>query len=86
MTLTIVLLVICAGTFGFSLVKFVNLNAFDIQDIHVTGADNDISAKLEASALEAIQGRYLGLFSKSSSLLYPAQAVKDSVLKSPPLQ
>ena len=84
LTLTIVLVAICVGTCGFSLVKLINLNAFSIQIVQVSGAGDDIKPTLEAAALDAVQGNYLGILSKSSTLIYPVRAVRDSVLKSSP--
>ena len=83
------LIIICLclvifGTGGFSLVRLIDLNAFDIQSVKVDGADSNISPTVQAAALDSIQGEYLGLLSKSSTLLYSAKAIKDSVLRSSP--
>ncbi len=78
------LMVICLVTFGFSLIRIVNLNLFEIQYVTVSGADGDISPSLQAAALDAVSGDYWGIFSKASTFFYPAKAVKDSVTKASP--
>lgn len=55
------------------------LAVFNIQEINIKGADSDITNTLEAAAIQAIQGDYLGIFSKSNSLIYPREAIRQSL-------
>jgi hypothetical protein len=47
------------------------LNAFAITEIKVFGADADITGALQSAAEQAIAGDYLGIFSRSSTIIYP---------------
>lgn len=68
----------------FVLSRLSDLQALAITDIRVYGADPDITGNLEAAASSSIQGSYLGIFSKSDSLIYPKAAVKQAVGSSSP--
>ncbi len=78
------LVVICASTWLFSIVRFSQLRALSISSVSVYGADADIVGSLRASAYDAIQGDYLGLFSKSNTLFYPAESIKSAVALASP--
>ncbi len=43
--------------------------------MHIYGADADIIPSLEASALQALEGNYLGIFSRGSSFTYPVRDI-----------
>jgi hypothetical protein len=55
------------------------LAVFDIQDIKIFGADNDINDSLYSAAIKAIDGNYLGLFSKSNAYIYPKRAITQAI-------
>jgi hypothetical protein len=60
--------------------KLTHLAFFDIQEINIIGADIDIKNALQASALEAIQGDYMGLFAKSNFLAYPKNTIVKALV------
>ncbi|MGC9605610.1 MAG: hypothetical protein ABSF56_02545 [Minisyncoccia bacterium] len=55
------------------------LPALSIETVEVYGADASITPAMETAAYGAIQGSYLGLFSKSNALIYPGSAVAAAV-------
>ncbi len=78
------LVIVSASTWIFSFVRFSQLQALSISSVRVYGADADIVGSLQASAYGAIQGDYLGLFSKSNTLFYPADSIKTAVALASP--
>jgi hypothetical protein len=72
---------ISLGTIIFSISRFSSLNALAINSITVSGADSEIDGILSAAAYDALDGKYLGLFSKSNILIYPKKAIRESVEK-----
>ena len=60
----------------------IHLAVFDIHEINIQGADGDITNTLQASAIQVIQGDYLGLFSKSSFFTYSKSAIEQALKKS----
>jgi hypothetical protein len=79
-----VLVAVSVSTWLYSLITFTNLQAFAIAHVSVEGADPEIIPNLEAAALTAVQGSYLGLFSKSNSAVYPRDKVIASIEKTVP--
>ncbi len=63
----------------FATSNLTHLAVFDIQVINIEGADSDISDSLQASAIQAVQGDYFGLFSKANSFIYPKEAIQRSL-------
>lgn len=68
----------------FALSRLSMLDALTIRTIEVKGIDQSVAANLQAAALNAIQGDYLGIFSRSNALIYPHDAVADAVQASSP--
>jgi len=66
-------------TFAFS--RLTHLSFINIHNINVIGADSDISDSLSASAMDSIQGEYLGLFSKSNYLLLSKNNISNALQK-----
>lgn len=58
------------------------LGVFAVTSVRVYGADRDVSGAVQAAALEALQGSYLGLFSRSNTLVYPHDAMVTAIRKS----
>ena len=76
------LVIIVSLLFIFSRLSF--LPAFSIETVDVYGADATATAAMEAAAYGAIQGSYLGLFSKANAFIYPGEAVALAVASSSP--
>ena len=63
---------------------FFSAEAFKITSVQVFGADTDITPQLTQEVSNSIQGRYLGLFSRSSAFIYPKQQIIQQVkMRSP---
>ena len=76
--------IFCLAIYGFSLTRFINLEVFDIRAFNISGADPDIAPQLEAAAIDALQGEYLGALSRSSTLVYPSRALQSVLEKASP--
>lgn len=79
MWLVFALIVVILVSWLFVISRLTHIGAFTINDIEVSGTDTRTSAKLVSAAYQAIGGKYLGLFSKSNSFLYPKSSIKDIV-------
>ncbi len=79
------LIVVCVFSWGFSVSRFTRLSILTIYTVNVQGADEDIINPLQAAAINSIDGDYLGLFSKSNTLIYPKREIikkiKEASLK-----
>jgi hypothetical protein len=60
------------------------LGVFSIANVEVYGADPDISVGIRTAAIDALQGSYLGLFSRSDTVIYPKRAVISAVTAASP--
>ncbi len=60
------------------------LNVFAITQVQVFGADADITPALQLAAQRVLAGDYLGLFSRSSTLVYPKSAIAGAVKAASP--
>lgn len=54
---------------------------FQIREVRVSGIEGSRVDRVRATAVEALQGEYFGIFPRSSSLIYPQEAVRRSVLE-----
>ena len=82
--ITGVLFIVCATSWIFSFAEFGSLSFFSIQNVNVIGADKDIQSQVATAAMTALHGSYLGLFSKSNTVLYPKSTVVAAVASSSP--
>lgn len=64
--------------------KLFAISFLQIETIEIVGADADMATSIRASALESIQGSYMGLFSRSNTLIYPKSVIVDSTKKTSP--
>ena len=78
----IVLVLICGLLFGVS--KIVGLQAFHIDTVQIFGADEDIVPVLSKVADQALGSSYMGLFSRRSSLIYPAGSLISAMQSASP--
>ena len=69
------LFLICAASWTFALSRVSYLEYFSIESVQIYGADADIAPAVQSAAYDAIQGSFLGLFSKSNSFIYPRKAL-----------
>lgn len=76
--------VLAIASWLFVLSRLSSLSTFTIQAVNVSGADSDIAPSLQAVALQAIQGDYAGLFSKSNSFIYPRKKIRLAVESASP--
>ena len=65
-TSVVLIVCLCVG-----LSYFFSLSSFEITSVKIFGADEDITPVLQQTATELIQGSYLGIFKRSSALIYP---------------
>ncbi|MEI7463542.1 MAG: hypothetical protein WCK03_04090 [Candidatus Taylorbacteria bacterium] len=73
----IVSLLIFASLFTwiFSVVRFCSLDYFNIYEVRVVGVDLVTARSMESAVLQIIDGKYIGLLSKSSKFIYPHDAI-----------
>lgn len=60
------------------------LPALSITNIEVYGADPSLTPVMNAAASKAIDGTYLGIFSKANTLIYPRNAISKWIASSSP--
>ena len=77
--LFVLLVIVAVGSSAFAIVRFINLDWFTIDSVKVVGADSEIAPAIEAAALNAMQGTYLGIVPRSSALVYPRGSVISAV-------
>ena len=80
----IILVLAVLSTWTYDISRLTHLDAFTIQTVDIEGSDDNMTGLLTAAAFNAIQGDYLGLFSKSNALLYPKTAIEESIKKASP--
>ncbi len=73
------LFVICILSYGFSTVRLTSLPGLNIDTININGVDKGTMSKLTASVFAAIQGKYLGLYPRSSVLIYPEATIIHNI-------
>ncbi len=78
------LVVLNLVVWSFSSVSFFSLNALNIDNVQVSGVDPSLVPVLQAAVLDSIQGNYLGLFSRSNTLIYSRSHVLDAVKRTTP--
>ncbi len=81
---TIALIIVSVIAWLFSFSRLSNLQALSIDTVVISGADADISGRLEYVAERSIQGAYLGIFSKSDIFLYPKNALLTAIRAASP--
>jgi hypothetical protein len=74
-----ILIVVSIVSGLFALSRLSSLYALSIQTVEVQGADNDIAGSIQKVALNALEGKYLHLFSKSNTFIYPRDLVSSAV-------
>lgn len=84
LVLSLALSMVAMATCLFVVSQLTRLDFLTLSEAKVSGADPDISASLEAAALDALKGSYLGLFNKANFLIYPRRAVVEAVTKASP--
>ena len=78
------LFLICAASWAFALSRLSSLEYLSIEGIEIYGADQDIIPAIQSAVSNAIQGSYLGLFSKSNALIYPRKTIMAAVVGASP--
>jgi hypothetical protein len=53
-----------------------------IDTIQVIGVDASTTAMVRASALDALSGSYLGIFSRANTIFYPKKSIKENIASS----
>jgi hypothetical protein len=76
-TLALVVIVIVTLISTVSLLS--HLNALTIDDVKIFGAESDITDQLHSASERALSGSYLGIFSRSSTLMYPSSDIISAV-------
>jgi len=76
--------VIALVTWAFIFSRISYLPSFAIEKISVYGADPDITPVLSLAAGRAMDGAYLGMFSRSNALIYPRSGVETAVAAASP--
>jgi len=80
--ITVVLFLFCLALFIYALMEFTKLPFLTISNITVHGADADIMQALESSAGGSLQGKYLGIFDRANTLIYPKAALVNAIKES----
>ncbi|MFA6458987.1 MAG: hypothetical protein WCV79_01145 [Candidatus Paceibacterota bacterium] len=80
----LVLVLISAGSWTYAISSFTYLDRVNIGHVSISGADPDILPALEAAALRALEGDYLGLFSKSNFLLISKADISEAIKETSP--
>ncbi len=81
-TLALVILIIASWLSALSFLT--RLSAFAIDDVKVFGADADITPALQRAAEQTLNGSYLGLFHRYSTLIYPKSGIIAAVKAASP--
>lgn len=76
------LLAIGSWLFVFSRLSF--LPALTITQISVYGVDGDLTQVMNAAATRAMEGAYMGLFSKANAFIYPHDEISRRISSSSP--
>lgn len=81
-----IVLFLCAGfLILFALGYTVTMSEFRIIRVSVQGVENEMQAKIVASAEDVLQEKYFGIIPKAYFLLYPRRALSKSLEKQFPL-
>ena len=64
---------------------FINASWFSIQTVTVYGVDASVASSVKALAEATLKGKYLGLFSRSSTLIYPHDDIARNIGTTSPL-
>lgn len=75
---TIVLAIFSIGMWIFALSQFTRLPQLTVESVEIVGADPEIENDLRAAAFDVLRGKYLGIFSKSNSFIYPSDSIEDA--------
>ena len=67
----LILGVVVGGLFLFLVSYMSSVSALTITDIEVIGLDKEHVPQFRAAALKSLEGKYLGLFSRSNTFLFP---------------
>lgn len=73
------LVIVSAVTWLFAGSRLSYAGFMTISRVEIAGADKDIASSLEAAAERALEGDYLGLFSKANTFIYPRGIVAAAV-------
>ena len=84
MIIGIVASIVAIVSLAFALSRFSALEYFSIESVRVYGADSDIVPIVQLVAYDAIQGSFLGIFSKSNAFIYPKAALTAAVINASP--
>ncbi len=82
MTCGVVILLI--GSLLFGVFKIVGLQKFHIDTVQIFGVDQDIIPLLDKTAEQALEGSYMGLFPRRSSLIYPMGQLISNIQSASP--
>ena len=74
----LVVVVLLAWVFVFS--RLSGLNAFEITNVQIFGADPDIVSALRTAALSELNGSYFALFDRANAALYPKSAIAAAIM------
>ncbi len=80
----IALFVIAIVVWIFALSQFTRLPQLALESVEIVGADPEIENDLRAAAFGALRGKYLGIFSKSNSFIYPSDSIEDAARNASP--
>ncbi len=67
------------AAWAFIFYKASSAPALALTDVRVSGVEADFAPSLRAAAYRALQGTYLGVFSKANTFLYPRSAIVAAV-------
>ncbi len=77
--LVTVLIVVSIVTWVFTLARASHFSFMTIDTVQIYGADPDIRLPLQSAAEQTLEGDYLGLFSRSNTLIYPKGSIVAGV-------
>lgn len=71
--------VVAVSSWLFAMHRLSYLPVFAIESVQVYGTDAELGRSLQAAAFEALDGSYLGIFSRSNTVMYPRRGVAAAI-------
>jgi len=79
----VILVLVSIGSWTWTISRLTDLAFLTIRNIEIT-ADPDISIVIDQTVKRSLEGQYLGLFSRSNTLIYPRLSLIDEIKSADP--
>lgn len=77
-------LVVIVFVFVFGISKLSTISFLQIDTVEIVGADANMASVIRSTALDVIQGKYIGLFSRKNTITYPQSSIVNAIEYSSP--